>query len=367
MHDQHEQAARPPKEHPPTTLLELPELARHAAVGRVYVKCEGERPLGSFKMLGGMLAAERALSCATAVVGSGPGERWTARPRRFICASDGNHGLGVAAAARRVGVGCTVYLPVGTEPLRAERIQAMGAKIVWISGTYDDAVRAASQAATRGDGLLISDTSDDPHNVVVRDVMEGYGRMTAELRVQLRELHDNPSHLFIQAGVGGLAAAIGRGLRDVMRQPARVLTVEPETAACVALGLAAGRPAQVAGDLRTAASMLSCGVASAAALEILQPLNASPVLVSEEELAAAVPLLRRSGGPESTASGAAGLAGLLRVASNELLRARHRLDDRSSVLLMATEAALAHSLSRSEGRSISTDRAASWRALRLFW
>lgn len=193
-------------DHRPTSLLELPELARLAAVRHVFVKCEGERPLGNFKMLGGMLAAERALSRAIVAVSR---EHYGGQLPRLICASDGNHGLAVAAAARRAGAEAAVYLPVGVEPSRAERIRSMGAQIVWISGTYDDAVRAASQAAANRDGLLIADTSDDPGSVVVRDVMDGYGRMTAELRDQIRKLPDSPSHLFIQAGVGGFAACGG--------------------------------------------------------------------------------------------------------------------------------------------------------------
>jgi diaminopropionate ammonia-lyase len=322
----------------PTSLRELPELARLAAVGRVFVKCENERSLGSFKMLGGMLAAERALARATGATAPGAGQQ--EQRLRLICASDGNHGLAVAAAARRAGTECTIYLPMGVDRVRAERIRSLGAQITWISGTYDDAVCAASKAAAAGDGLLIPDTSDDPDNLVVQDVMQGYGRMTAELIEQMRQLRDSPSHLFVQAGVGGLAAAVGHGLREVLREPALLVTVEPETAPCVALALRAGRPVRVPGDLQTVASMLSCGVASAAALRVLQSLNASPVLVSEDELLAAVVILRRTGGPDSTASGAAGVAGLLHVASSEPLRRQHRLDDHSSVLVVATEAAL---------------------------
>jgi diaminopropionate ammonia-lyase len=371
MHDeyvtgQQQSALRAIDDHP-TSLLELPELARLAAVGRVIVKCEGERSLGSFKMLGGVLAAERALSRATGASATGSRQHYRGQQPRLICASDGNHGLAVAAAARRARLESTIYLPVGVDPLRVERIRSMGAQIMWNSGTYDDAVCAASQAAAEGDGLLIPDTSDDPDNVVVQDVMQGYGRMAAEILDQMRRLPENPSHLFIQAGVGGLAAAVGRGLREILREPARLVTVEPEAAPCVALALRAGRPVRVPGDLRTVASMLSCGIASAAALRVLQNLNASPVLVSEEELLAAVAILRRTGGPDSTASGAAGIAGLLRVASSEPLRVQHRLDAHSTVLVVATEAALAPPTLRPEERIVSRNRVTSpWR-IRFYW
>lgn len=346
--------------------MELPKLARVAAVGRVFVKCEGERPLGNFKVLGGMLAARRAISRASDERSADGRKDHGRQLPRLICASDGNHGLAVAAAARCAGTESSVYLPLDVDPVRVDRIRLMGARVVPVSGTYDDAVRTAAQAAARGDGLLIADTSADPDSTAVRDVMDGYGRIAHELKDQLRNLRVEPSHLFIQAGVGGLAAAMGRGLRGEARSPARLLTVEPEAAGCVAAALQVGRAVRVPGHLRTTAGMLSCGEASAAALRILQSCDASPVLVSEEELADAAVVLRRTGGPETTASGAAGLAGLLRVASSDFLRRRHRLDAQSNVLLVATEAALTVRSSGAKVRVGREDRVR-WPGIRLFW
>lgn len=357
-------ATHPTLVHPPTSLLDLPALARLAAVRHVFVKCEGERPLGNFKILGGTFAAERALWRATS---TRAGEHLRAASPRLICASDGNHGLAVASAARCAGVAATVFLPSGVEPVRAERIVAAGARVIWVSGTYDEAVKAASQAAADGHGLLIQDTSDDPECVVVQDVMRGYRRIAIELGEQMRTFSASPTHVFIQAGVGGLAAAVGHGLRTVFREPARLLTVEPESAACVALALRADRPVRVPGALRTVASMLSCGIASAGALRTLQLLDASPVLVSEEALAHAPAILHQTGGPDSTASGAAGVAGLLHVASSPSLRVRHRLDTDSSVLVLATEAAIAPPTSGPEACMRPERPVTPWRGIRFYW
>ncbi|MGH8076081.1 MAG: pyridoxal-phosphate dependent enzyme [Lysobacter sp.] len=150
-------------------------------------------------------------------------------------------------------------------------------------------------------------------------------------------MRDRPSHLFVQAGVGGLAAAMADGLRDIMDGPKRLLIVEPESAACVARALAVGHPVRIPGDLHTAAGMLSCGLASAPALEILQRHDVRSVVVSEERLLGAVGALRAGGGPDTTPSGAAGLAGLLHVAARPELRATHQLSSESTVLLVATE------------------------------
>lgn len=329
----------------PTRLIELPRLARSMNIGRVFVKAEGERPLGNFKVLGGMVAGLRALArVAGAMTLRDLSSNCIDRESlpRLICASDGNHGLAVAAAAQRAGAKASIYLSTDVNRARADRIEACGGEVVWISGTYDDAVHQAAAAAAREEGILIADTASDPNDTVVKDVMAGYALLTKELVSQLRDdVRDRPSHLFVQAGVGGLAAAMADGLRDFMHEPKRLLIVEPQSAACVARALTAGRPVRIAGDLRTSAEMLSCGLASAPALEILQRHDARPVIVREDELHAAVAALREAGGPDTTPSGAAGLAGLIHVAARHELRAEHRLDSNSKVLLVATEGPVA--------------------------
>lgn len=322
-----------------TPLLELPALARRAEVARVLVKVESERPLGNFKVLGGMFAGLRALARiadATSLQDLSHGSR-TLLPR-LICASDGNHGLAVAAAAARAVTNASVYLPVDVSSTRAQRIETLGAEVVWIDGTYDDAVCAAAEAAGRGEGFLIPDTSSDPHDAAVQDVMDGYAVIARELVVQLREKgNTRPSHLFVQAGVGGLAAAMADGLISAMQTPQQVIVVEPEAAACVAHALAVGHPVRISGELRTSATMLSCGLASAPALRTLRRHDARAVVVDEDALLAAPQTLRKSAGPETTESGAAGLAGLLHLAASPALRTEHHLDANSIVLLIVTE------------------------------
>lgn len=325
----------------PTSLVELPALARLAGVRRVFVKVEGERPLGSFKSLGGMMAGLRALAKASGIDARELISNRTDRNLpRLICASEGNHGLSVAAAANKAGARATVFLPKEVSPARAARIEAFGAQLVHVNGTYDDAVLAAEAAAARGEGILISDTSSDANCPVVNDVMAGYGMMARELIDQFSQSgQEPPTHLFVQAGVGGLAAAMVEGLQALLRAPGKSLVVEPEAAACVAEAMQAGKPTLIAGDLHTSASMLACGMASAPALRILQRYSVGSVLVSDVQLGVATAELTSAGGPATTPSGATGLAGLLRVSARLELRARHQLDEDSVVLLIATERA----------------------------
>jgi diaminopropionate ammonia-lyase len=328
-------------DHRATRLIECPELAIRTKVGRVFLKAEWERPLGNFKVLGGMLAGLRALArtCGAASVREmldNP-ESYRRKPQ-LICASDGNHGLAVAAAARRAITTACVYLPVGVSNARIERIEAQGAKIVLIAGTYDDAVDAAEKSAARGEGVLVPDTTRDPDDVVVRDVMEGYSLIASELIEQFRGVGDaQPTHVFVQAGVGGLAAALARDLSGSMQTACKWLVVEPASAACVARALAVGRAVRIEGALNTSAEMLSCGLASAPAIRILQSVGAMSVVVDEDRLLAAVGVLREIAGIETTPSGAAGLAALLQLEPQSELRSAHGIGVESRVLLLITE------------------------------
>jgi diaminopropionate ammonia-lyase len=226
---------------------------------------------------------------------------------------------------------------VGASPQRAARIERQGGEIAWIDGTYDDAVRAARDAAERGDGILVPDTTAQLSDPVVDDVMAGYRQICSEL---LDQLPEPPTHLFVQAGVGGLAAAMADGIAAHMANPAKIVVVEPEAAACVKAALEAGRPVQVPGNLETCAEMLSCGIASAPALRTLIQCGAVPLPVSEEQLLGAVERLTALAGTSSTPSGAAGLAGLLASARDKTIRAELDINETSRVLLIATEAAL---------------------------
>jgi diaminopropionate ammonia-lyase len=325
----------------PTPLVDLPRLAVHCRVARVMVKDESQRPLGSFKSLGGMYAGLRALARAT----NQPDIETLVQahlPRaqlpKLICASDGNHGLAVAAGAELAGAAARIYLHRHVPESRAKRIAARGAEIVWVDGTYDDSVDEAARAAQRGEGLLIADTAADEHDPVVADVMGGYELMAREIVQQLSahgEAH--PTHLFVQAGVGGLAAALARGLNLSPDKRCRVVVVEPSEVACVGLALRLGRIERMSGELNTAAEMLSCGEASAPALRILQQHQAAALAVDEAALHAAVDTLSQFGGPATTPSGATGLAGLIATTAEVELRAELELDEQSRVLLIATE------------------------------
>ncbi|MEJ0079321.1 MAG: pyridoxal-phosphate dependent enzyme [Alphaproteobacteria bacterium] len=324
-------------EYAPTPLLDLGALAAQLGIGQLLAKNEGRRVLGSFKSLGGTYAGLRALARLKEM---DVGGLIAARPRdlpALICASDGNHGLAVAAAARFAGTSARIFLHSGVPALRAGRIERQGGEIVWVQGTYDNAVDAAAAAAHAGAGTLVADTTDSPDDSVVGDVMTGYGVIAAEVRRQSDAAGHRPAtHVFVQAGVGGLAAAMAEGLKDWMAPPAEIVVVEPEKCACVTTAFAHGRVVRIPGDLHTAAEMLSCGEASAPAMDILRRYGTPVVTVSEAELLEAPRILREGHGPATTPSGAAGFAGLRRALESNVGR-NFGLGRDSRVLVVITE------------------------------
>lgn len=323
----------------PSPLVALPAFAGDLGIAALLVKDESRRFLGSFKSLGGAYAALRALAAAGGVsVEDLIGGKRSGTLPSLVCASAGNHGLAVAAAARLAGARARIYVSSGVPAARTSRIRGQGAEIQVVEGTYDDAVRAAASDASSEDALLVADTSADPADPTVGMVMEGYRVIAAELRSQLDPSNTPwPTHLFVQAGVGGLAAALTHGLRNHLDAPARIVVVEPEGANCVGRALGAGARSRVPGSLATSATMLACAEASAPALAVLRRHQVDAITVPEDALLATPARLAGSGGPATTPSGGAGLAGLMvSLADGEQARALD-VGPASRVLVVVTE------------------------------
>ncbi|MGH7154147.1 MAG: diaminopropionate ammonia-lyase, partial [Acetobacteraceae bacterium] len=247
----------------PTPLRRLDKVAASARVGDVWYKDESGRfGLGSFKALGGAYAVARLLQrklatllqrdVAVAELVRG-GLREQTQQITVTCATDGNHGRSVAAGAQIFGCRCVIFLHRDVSPGREDAIRKYGAEIVRIAGNYDDSVRAASRSAEQNGWDVVSDTSWPGYDAVPRDVMQGYTVMIAETLRQLDTASARrPTHVFVQGGVGGLAAAVCAHLWEAMGDAAPITTVvEPERADCLFQSALAGHPAPASGDLST--------------------------------------------------------------------------------------------------------------------
>jgi diaminopropionate ammonia-lyase len=263
------------------------------------------------------------------------GEHRPRRPLMFATASAGNHGCAVAAAARLVQASCTVFLPDGVPSAMQRTMRGYGADLVSVTGVYEDAVAACQQRAAQAGWCLVSDTSWEGYRDPAIRVQLGYSVIAAEVQEQAQEA---PTHVFIQAGVGGLAAAWAAFLALAWAPPVpRLLVVEPNRAACLLASAQAGRSVRVRAELPTNMGRLQCYEPSLVAWLQLRGLADAFVAISDDEAESASDLLAASELVTSP-SGAAGLAGLSHVLADPVARAALSLDDHSRALIVITEA-----------------------------
>ncbi len=322
----------------PTPLTPLSGLARALGIAELHVKDEGGRfGLGSFKALGGAYAVFRLVEAEAARQGISRPE--AARTITVTCATDGNHGRSVAWGARLFGCRCVIFIHAGVSQGRKAAIEAFGAEVRRTAGNYDDSVREAQATADREGWSVVSDTSYPGYRDVPRDVMQGYEIMAAEaLEASARP----PTHLFLQTGVGGMAAAVtAHAWRRSGRARPTVVLADPERAACFDLSLRAGHPVAAGGDLGTLMAGLACGEVSALAWEILATGADGVVRLPDSTAVAAMRLFADAPfGDRPVVAGesaVAGLAALAAVSRDPTARAALRLDGSSRVLLFATE------------------------------
>lgn len=334
----------------PTPLLALPEAAAAARVASVHYKDEGGRfGLGSFKALGGAYAVLRLLQAELAKRGVAD----NARPPQLesglfreatqaitvTCATDGNHGRSVAWGARRFGARCVIFVHEHVSQGRRDAIAAYGAEIRVVPGTYDDAVRAAQRTAEAEGWFVVSDTSYPAYTEIPRDVMQGYRLMAEEAA---EAMPAPPTHVFIQGGVGGVAAAVSAQMRASYGAAAapRLIVAEPDKAACLLASAEAGEPATITGPLDTLMAGLACGEPSLLAWQELERAAHAFMAVTDESAVDCMRALAR-GTPKVVAgeSAVAGLAALLLAAREPYARAALGLEEGSRVLLFGTEGA----------------------------
>ena len=337
--------------HAETPLHALSALAAEFGVGAVHIKDEGFRlGLGSFKALGGAYAVTRlVLEEAARQRGrafgiadlQAPEVRAVANRMTFACATDGNHGRSVAQGAALVGATSVIFVHAGVSDARVAAIARFGAQMIRVAGTYDDSVTEAARVSVEKGWTVVSDTSWPGYERIPGLVMQGY---TALVREALRQIGDPPTHVFVQAGVGGVAAAVAGHLAIVFgdRRPTFVV-VDPARAACIYETAKAGRPVKIAHGAPTVMAMLECYDPSPLAWRVLSRVADGFMTVDDADAIAVMNRLARptGGDPPIVAgeSGGAGLAGAIRAATDPKMRANLGLTASSRLFVINTEGA----------------------------
>jgi diaminopropionate ammonia-lyase len=263
-------------------LRNLSALASMIGVGGIWVKDESVRlSLNSFKVLGGSFAIYSFIKNRLGLEGKDLsfGQLISDETREklgdltFATATDGNHGRGVAWAADKLNCKAVIYVHKDTSQARIDAIAGYGADVRVVDGTYDDAVRRASVDAEKNGWQVISDTSWEGYEDVPKWVMQGYTTMLSEAQEQVAgQGLVKPTHVFVQGGVGALAAAtVGFYSSRFGQDRPTTVVVEPATAECLleSARIGDGQPHAVGGDLQTIMAGLACGEPSPIAWGVL--------------------------------------------------------------------------------------------------
>ena len=337
----------------PTPLISLHGIAARTGTQHVFLKNEAVRlNQGSFKALGGAYAAmvlfrklmEDHLGHPVRVAQLlSPTARDFARSITVCCATDGNHGKSVAAGARLLGLKSAIFVHAGVSEAR---MAALGAdEIMRVAGSYDDSVNESERVARERNWLLVSDTSWPGYEEVPALVGQGYTILADEALDQMERWgHAPPTHVFLQAGVGGFAGSIAGHLADRLGAgTVTTIIVEPDRAACLFASACAGKLTSILPTEPTVMAMLECYTPSLIAWRILEKTAHAFMTVREDDAKQAMRALAfpKTGEPAIVAgeSGAAGLAGLLALADDRNARERLRLGKDSRILLVNTETA----------------------------
>ncbi|WP_394833705.1 pyridoxal-phosphate dependent enzyme [Pendulispora rubella] len=315
----------------PTPLRHLPWMERELGVGAVLLKDEaGRMGMGSFKALGGahsvLCHVRRHGSASTTVA----------------CASAGNHGLSVAAGARAAGVRSVVCLSEAVPQSFEARLRALGAETLRGGRDYEASLRLLEARAKERGWTIISDTvplhAAGQDATPVREVMQGYTVLCDEAATDCEGQGGPPTHVFVQAGVGGLAAVCASYFRERWGDVVFVV-VEPMSAACLLESARRGAPGHIADHAAGATILgrLDCREPSVLAFRVLSPLADAFAAITDAAAEEAVRAVARDGVAQSPC-GAAGAAGLLAACHDAGTRSVLGIGPRARILLIGTEA-----------------------------
>lgn len=335
----------------PTPLYALKDLSALLGVKNILVKDESQRfGLNAFKMLGGSYAIARLLcekyqlninDFSFDTIKTTIKEKMT-----FATTTDGNHGRGVAWAAKQLGQNAVVYMPKGSAQERVEAILKLGAECIVTDMNYDDTVRYTMKVAQENGWEVVQDTAWEGYTKIPTWIMQGYATLADEAVEQMTSMGiSRPTHVFLQAGVGAMAGGVLGYLVDVYgASNLHSVVVEPELADCIYRSGLKGQIVNVGGDMATIMAGLACGEPNPLGWEVLR--NCATQFISCQDAVAALGM-RVLGNPlghdprvisgESGAVGTGILAAIHYHPQRDTLMQKLKLDRDSVVLVISTE------------------------------
>ena len=309
----------------PTPLESLNKLSNELKLKNIFYKDESKRfGLKSFKALGGAYAVEKITKGKKDVIVS--------------TATAGNHGKSVAWGAKNLGLNCKIFISENVSETRAEEMRNLNAEVIRVKGNYEDSLNVCKEESKKNNWEIIQDVAWPNYELVPKLTMAGYSTMIKEISVQTNEYI---THIFLQAGVGGMAAGIVAGVANYFKKVPKIIIVEPENANCVMQSIENNTPTSV--DIKKESIMggMSCGEVSIVPWKILKNSVNNCISVSDKFVSQTVAMLADKvlsdisieGGECSTP----GITSLISCCNDEETKSALEIDKNSNILLIGCE------------------------------
>ena len=309
----------------PTPLESLSKLCKGLGLKNIFYKDESKRfGLKSFKALGGAYAVEKITKGKKDVIVS--------------TATAGNHGKSVAWGAKNLGLNCKIFISENVSETRAEEMRNLNAEVIRVKGNYEDSLNFCKEESKKNNWEIIQDVAWPDYELVPKLTMAGYSTIIKEISVQTNEYI---THIFLQAGVGGMAAGLVAGVANYFKKVPKIIIVEPENANCVMQSIENNTPTSV--DIKKESIMggMSCGEVSLVPWQILKNSVNNCVSVSDKFVSQTVAMLADKivcdisieGGECSTP----GITSLISCCNNDETKSALEINENSNILLIGCE------------------------------
>ena len=314
------------KGYSPTPLIKLDKLSKELGLNKIFYKDESKRfDLKSFKALGGAYAVEKVSKGNKDIV--------------VATATAGNHGRSVAWGAKRLGLKCKIFISEFVSDARGQAMADLGADVVKVNGNYEKSLIECIKQSTDNNWQIVQDVAWQDYMIVPKYTMAGYTVMMKEIVNQINQ--NRISHIILQAGVGGMAAAMIAGIARYLENIPITIVVEPDSAACVLESIRTGKIEKI--DIKRESLMggMSCGEVSLVPWEILKNSVKYCISLPDDDIAKTMKLLgNASFSKEKIIAGensAPGVISLIAGCEDEKVKEKIGLDKDSNVMLIGCE------------------------------
>ena len=321
------------KGYSPTPLIELNKLSKELNLNKIYYKDESKRfDLKSFKALGGAYAVEKVTKGNNEITVS--------------TATAGNHGRSVAWGAKRLGLKCKIFISEFVSEARGRAMEELGADVIKVKGNYENSLLECIKQSTENNWQIVQDVAWKDYMLIPTLTMAGYSVMMREIIDQIS--NDEITHIFLQAGVGGMAGAMVAGAARYLKNIPKIIIVEPDSAACVMESIKTGKIEKINIIRESLMGGMSCGEPSLVPWEILKNSVDNCISLPDDNIGRAMKLFANASfsndkivAGENSAPGA---ISLITCCNDEIIKKKINLSEISNVLLIGCEGDTDHDM-----------------------